>query len=62
MAEFKVNDYTTIKNFQLLSIFEKHLKFGKLYDYEKFKGTIKGQKVSGLICLQDDNIYKLKKL
>ena len=58
--EFKVNDFLTIKNFELFSdeIF-KFMKFGEPYDYLKFSGTIENKKVIGFVCLEDENIYNL---
>ena len=57
---FKVNDYTIINNFKRLNEFETITKFGSPYRYEKFTGSVSGQKVSGLICCSDSNIYKMK--
>lgn len=42
--------------------FETIKKFGEDYEYERFVGEIKNQKVTGLICLEDENIYNLKEL
>jgi len=59
MSGFKVNDFTTIKNFKRLSIYQKFMKHGKLQNYQRFVGTLRDDKVSGWISLTDSNIYKL---
>ncbi len=59
---FIINDFTTINNFKRLAKFETIKKFGEDYEYERFVGEIKNQKVTGLICLEDENIYNLKEL
>ncbi len=58
---FQVNPFTTIKNFERLNQFTTFQKFGEPFEYEAFKGEIKGKKVKGFICLADNNIYKLEK-
>ena len=57
--EFKVNKYTTIRDFIRLNIFETFLKYGEQEQYEKFNGKLDGRKVTGYISLKDNNIYKL---
>ncbi len=57
---FKVNKFTTITDFKRLNEFENVMKFGFPEKYERFTGLISGQKVTGLICLKDDNIYDLQ--
>lgn len=61
--EFKINDYTTIQKFKIISnkIFQ-FMKYGELYDYLKFKGTIENKKIEGYVCLADENIYMIKYL
>ena len=60
--EFKVNQFTTIKNFKRTNTFETVVKFGIPEKYERFTGELKGNKVTGLICLKDDNVYGLTQL
>jgi len=57
--DFKVNDFTTIKNFVRTGVFETFMKFGLPYEYERFTGTLNNEAVQGWICLEDNNIYKL---
>jgi hypothetical protein len=59
--DFKVNEFTTIKDFDFTSdkAIEK-IKFGTIYNYREFKGEIDGKKVTGLVCLEDDNVFDLK--
>lgn len=60
ILNFKVNENTSIQNFRKLPVFETFMKFGEPYEYQKFKGQMKGQDVQGYICLADDNIFKLE--
>lgn len=60
--DFKVNDHTTIENFERLGIFEEVIMFGTLWTYEKFTGESHGQKITGLICLKPENIYNSTEL
>lgn len=59
--DFEVNEFTTINNFDFITdeIFEK-IKYGTIYNYRDFKGEIDGKKVTGFVCLEDDNIYDMK--
>jgi hypothetical protein len=60
MAQFKVNQFTTIKNFVLLNEFTEFIKFGLPSIYQKFTGKIDKKDVTGWQCLSDLNIYKLE--
>jgi len=60
--DFKVNQFTTINNFKRTNKFETVMKFGTPEKYERFTGELGGNKVTGLICLKDDNIYGLTTL
>ena len=59
-GEFKVNDFTIIKNFKIISneVF-KFMKFGVEYEYLKFSGEIENKKINGYVCLADENIYNM---
>ena len=59
--DFYVNPTTTINNFDFVDdqIVEV-MKFGEPQPYKRFKGTIQGIKVKGLVCLNDDQIYQLE--
>ena len=59
MNDFKVNDYTTITDFKRTGVFEMVMKHGYEQEYEQFTGLLEGDKIKGLICLTDNNIYKL---
>ena len=60
--DFKVNEHTTIENFERLGLFEEVMKYGSPWTYEKFTGEHNGQKVKGLICVKSENIYNLTKI
>jgi len=60
--DFKVNQFTTITDFERLDIYESFMKFGKPSLYERFKGKLQGSEVQGWINVRDNNIYKLEKL
>ena len=57
--DFVVNDFTTIKNFELIDQFETKIKFGEEYEYQRFVGKLNEEMVTGQICLEDDQIYGL---
>lgn len=57
---FKVNEFTTIENFERQNEFKEIMKFGTPYDYQKFTGKLNNENVIGWICLADDNIYGMK--
>lgn len=57
--DFVVNDFTTINKFVELDEFKTFIKFGEPYEYQKFNGELKGKKVTGWLCLADNNIYGL---
>ena len=59
--DFIVNENLTINEFKLIDDkIHTFLKFGVEYDYKEFNGLIKGEKVKGFVCLEDDNIYKME--
>lgn len=59
--DFEINEYTTIKKFKLVdNQIHEFMKFGSLQPYKKFVGKINNKKVTGFICLNDDQIYKLE--
>ena len=60
MANFKVNDYTTINKFKLLNDYAEFKKFGYDVWYQKFTGQIDKKNVTGWQCMDDLNIYKLE--
>ena len=60
--DFKVNDFTTIKDFVRTGSFEHFIKYGTSYKYERFTGKMGNDKVKGFICLADDAIYRLEKM
>lgn len=61
--DFIVNDFLTIKDFELINgDIVQFRKFGVMYDYKEFKGLVGGKKVKGFVCLADDNIYKMEYL
>lgn len=60
--DFKVNMYTTIKQFKRAGVFEDFMKFGQLSKYERFTGILNGDDVRGWICLADNNIYQLERI
>ncbi len=35
------------------------MKFGENYKYQKFTGLLSDKKVTGFICLEDNNIYNV---
>ena len=61
--EFYVNEFVTINDFEFCNdkIIEV-MKFGKPEPYREFVGLIEGEKVKGLVSLNDDNVYGLKYL
>ena len=60
MANFKVNDFTTIEDFISLDEYREVLKHGQIAYYQKFIGYVNDKKVSGWRCTKDDSIYKMK--
>ena len=59
---FRLNYYTTIKNFKRLGTFSTFTKFGEPEKYENFEGVLNGEKMKGFISTVDNNIYKLTKI
>lgn len=62
MTTFQVNQNTTIKNFTTVDEFKNFMKFGHPEEYQKFVGECNGKKVTGWICLKDDNIYGMEEV
>jgi hypothetical protein len=60
-TDFVVNENLTINDFDYPNdqIVE-FMKHGEMQPYKAFTGTIKGAKVKGFVCLNDDNIYRLE--
>ena len=60
--DFKVNEFTTIYDLELMDIIHVKMKFGEEYDYQKFHGKLSGKTVTGWLCLDDDQIWGLTEL
>jgi hypothetical protein len=56
MANFKVNDYTTINNFKLLNDYTAFKKFENDLWYQKFTGQIDNKNISGWQSMDGLNI------
>ena len=62
IKEFKVNEFTTLKNVLMLGIFDVFDKHGELCQYEKFTAQKDGKSVTGYMSSRDGNIYKLEEV
>ena len=61
-SDFKVNNFLTIKEFVMQDEFVHLMKYGEFYKYQRFVGKIDDDEITGLLCLKDNNIYKLEKI
>jgi len=57
--DFKINQFTIIRDFKRTGILKTYTKFGETYEYEGFEGILNDDKIKGDICLADNHIYGL---